>query len=429
MSGDQGEQIIIERPELQRLFVNWLIHLLEERYGVKSRGSSGTARWSITLADESIIHVQAAHSGQIAVQGPPQYENDLAFLTEDAHTRTLALDFGEGAWWRASFSTDMGLTGVTTLHFMRIMSEHNSRRFHGDWRLGNEALISFEQGNLQAAPMVVPKFDVQITFRVPAPGPGPHAEAIAETIGTFLRAATSFATAAPLLGSPPLWPAEAEEVEEANAKLPNAPEILVEQAGRPEAPALPVEQAGRAALWPQMVSLMPNPESVEALQRVQGALYAYEQAIQQESEYVTMALLVSALEALSVPNASWQQDRVTTRFFRFVQDLCPQTVREIMRHGNFAQAFGPYNSPRRFLDSLYSLRSKPLHTGWVQHRLSTGPAMATEAQIRVMLASWLVREGVVEFLRRPFSSLIGHPAIAPAGPDRSSAVLHIDPLR
>jgi hypothetical protein len=42
-----------------------------------------------------------------------------------------------------------------------------------------------------------------------------------------------------------------------------------------------------------------------------------EQAIQQESEYVTMALLVSAIEALTVPNASWQQDRVTTRFFRF----------------------------------------------------------------------------------------------------------------
>jgi hypothetical protein len=421
MSSDQREQLTLERPELQRLFVNWLIHLLDERYGVKSRGSSGPGRWSVTLADESIIQVEIAPFGQIAVQGPAEYENDLAALAEDAHTRTLALDFGEGSWWKASFSTDMGLTGVTTMHFMRIMSEHNSRRFNGDWRLGNEALISFDQGNLQTTPIAIPKFDVHITFRVPAPGPGPHSEVIAQEFGTFLRAATSFATAAPLLGFASLWPAETNEAEEASAKLPNAPELPIERAG-PDAPALDRNEAD--ALWPLLVSLiidpkkMPDPESGEALRRVQGALYAYEQAIQQESEYVTMALLVSALEALSVPNATWQQDRVTTRFFRFVQDLCPETVGEIMQHGNFAQAFGPYTSPRRFLDSLYSLRSTPLHTGWVQHRLFTGIGAPTEAQIRVMLASGLVRAGIVEFLRRPFSSLIGHPVIAPGGPAR-----------
>lgn len=87
-----------------------------------------------------------------------------------------------------------------TLQLMRIMSEHNSRRFQGDWRLGSEALVSFQQAEQIPAPVVIPKFDVHITFRVLAPGPGPHAEAIAEEIGTFLRAATSFAPAAPLLG-------------------------------------------------------------------------------------------------------------------------------------------------------------------------------------------------------------------------------------
>ena len=37
MPGDQREQLTLERPELQRLFVNWLIQLLDERYGVKAR--------------------------------------------------------------------------------------------------------------------------------------------------------------------------------------------------------------------------------------------------------------------------------------------------------------------------------------------------------------------------------------------------------
>jgi hypothetical protein len=154
---------------------------------------------------------------------------------------------------------------------------------------------------------------------------------------------------------------------------------------------------------------------VEALRRVQGAIFAYEQAMHQESEYVTLALLVSALEALSVPNATWQQERVTTRFFRFVQELCSDSLAEVMSHGNIAQAFGAYNSQRRFINAMYSLRSKPLHTGFLQHRLSALPMGGeADAQIRVMLVSEIVRAGIVKFLRRPFSSLIGHPEIAPS---------------
>jgi hypothetical protein len=403
MPGDQREQLTLERPELQRLFVNWLIQLLDERYGVKARGSSG-AQWNVTLSDDNRIEVEFDHAGQPIVQGPAEYEDDLISVTDDARTRTLALDFGTGAWWKASFSTDMGdagMMGVTMLHFMRIMSEHNPRRFRGDWRLGGEALVSFQQAEQAPAPVIIPKFDVHMTFRVPAPGPGPHAEFIAEELGTFLRATASFATAAPLLGLNSLFPADEQEVADATAKLPGAPELLVE--GEP--------------LWPQIVALVDGFDSPEAIRRVQGAMYAYEQAMRQESEYVTIALLVSALEALSVPNADWKLARVTTRFFRFVQELCPNALREVMRHDNFAQAFGTYNSERRFLDSLYSLRSQPLHTGFLQHRLSALPMMGGAAGIRIALISQVVRAGIVEFLRRPFSSLIGHPEIAPAGPD------------
>lgn len=172
MTGDQYEGLSIERPELQRLFVNWLIQLLDERYGVRQRGSEGASRWNVTLTDESTIQVEFDRSGQPLVQGPAEHEDALASIVEDAHRRALALDFGKGAWWRVSFSTDMGLTGAAVLHFMRFMSEHNSRRFQGDWRLGSEALVSFQQANLESTPVVIPKFDVHITFRVPAPGLG-----------------------------------------------------------------------------------------------------------------------------------------------------------------------------------------------------------------------------------------------------------------
>jgi hypothetical protein len=152
-------------------------------------------------------------------------------------------------------------------------------------------------------------------------------------------------------------------------------------------------------------------EQFEAFRRAQGAMFAYEQAISQESEYVTLALLVSALEALSVPNAAWQMERVSARFIAFCLQLCPEAIDVVMKHVNFAQAFGGYSSAKRFLRTLYGLRSKPLHTGFLQHRVSHLPAMGGDAGIRVALLSEIVRAAVVAFMRTPFSSLIGHPAV------------------
>jgi hypothetical protein len=123
---------------------------------------------------------------------------------------------------------------------------------------------------------------------------------------------------------------------------------------------------------------------------------------------------VSALEALTVPNASWQNDRVSARFVDFCLQLCPDAIDTLMRHGNFAQAFGAYRSPRRLLRTLYGLRSKPLHTGFLQHRASALPAMGGDAGIRVMLVSEMVRAAIVTFMKEPFSSLIGHPTVDPS---------------
>jgi hypothetical protein len=165
MTENQHERSPIDRPELQKLFVKWLIQLLDERHGVKQRGSSGAEGWNIILADDSPVEAEFDSSGQPRVKGPPEYEQELASVVEDASRRTLALDFGSGAWWRASFYTDMGLSGVTMLHFLRLMSEHNPRRFSGGWRLGSEALVYFEQGNTEPTPVSIPKFDIQIPFQ------------------------------------------------------------------------------------------------------------------------------------------------------------------------------------------------------------------------------------------------------------------------
>jgi hypothetical protein len=381
-----------------RLWADWVLRLLDERYGVTQQSNGEGKNWNATLANGAVIQFRVTETGECEIEAPQEYTADANAIAEDAHRRTLALDYGSGAWWRASFSTDMGLSGVTSLHFMRIMSEHNARRYQGHWRFGGEALLSFDQAEKGATPVVIPKFDVRMLFRVPAPGHGPHSISIAEELATFLRAATAFASAAPLQIAAPIFPADDQEQAEAQAQVPNAPELPAE--GQP--------------LWAQLMSLVPDPGQLESLRRAQGAMFAYEQAITQESEYVTLALLVSALEALNVPNATWQMERVSARFISFCLQLCPDAIDVVMNHANFAQAFDGYSSAKRFLRTLYGLRSKPLHTGFLQHRVSRLPAMGGDAGIRVALVSEVVRAAVVVFMRKPFSSLVGHPTADPA---------------
>jgi hypothetical protein len=386
-----------KRDEWQKLFVNWLIYLLDEGYGVDGWGASEASRWNITLADGNTIHVGFKPSGQRDVWGPAEYESALASIVQDADRRTVAQDHGAGAWWMVSRVTDMRGSALPLIHTMRLSNEHVARQFQGDWRLGSDVLVSFRQW-YPSTSAPIPTFDVTITYRVVGPGPGPFSQERAEERGTLLRAATSFATAAPLLNPGIFVPVNSDEwVSEIKGKLGRASELPV------------FNTAEVPSLWPEVTALPQGLDMPEDVRRVQGAMFAYEQAMPQESEYVTIVLLVSALEALSVPNSRWRVDRVTTRFRLFVEELCPDAVREVMNHENFAEAFGPITSRRRFLEELYTSRSTPLHTGFVQHRVVE--PLAGGPPIRVMLVSKLVRAGIVEFLRRPFSSVCGHPGI------------------
>jgi hypothetical protein len=167
----------------------------------------------------------------------------------------------------------------------------------------------------------------------------------------------------------------------------------------------------------RLTELAPYPE---LLRRVQGSLYAYEQALLQEGEYVTLVMLVSAVEALGVPNVSgWDQKRAVARFINFVQQAAPSPLNEIMTHGNFKEAFGNRTSKTRFLNELYSRRSRPLHTGFMQHNVqgALGYFANTPVQMRVAFTSELVRACIKSFMEVPFSSLIGHPGIAPGKDD------------
>lgn len=382
---------------LALLLAEWVLVLLQAHLGVQQIRSSGPRAWSATVSTGEAVEFSVGDGGRLEVSSPQPSIDGLEQIALEAHRRAGAGDVGEGVWWRAAFSTDVALTVGSELHMIRVMSEHTP--FDGQWRLGDEVLIDFKQGHTEPGPVFFPKFTTDIYFRVAAPGHGPYSRSLAEERGTILRAIVAFVVAAPVEKGA-IFPLVGERMDAVKASIASAPELPF----------------GDAPIWEQLEALVPETGPSEARTRVLGAMFSYEQAISQQSGFVALVLLVSALEALSVPNApGWASNRVTSRFISFVRELCPDAIDETMRHDNFANAFGAFSSSTRFLNELYDLRSKPLHTGFVAHGVDFLMG-DNNGKRRLILVSDLVRKAIASFLRRPFSSLIGNPAMAPDAP-------------
>lgn len=73
---------------------------------------------------------------------------------------------------------------------------------------------------------------------------------------------------------------------------------------------------------------------VESFQRISRALLAYHAALKQESVDVATIMLVTALESLCSPKGTWGREHVTTRFVKFLVELCPEAIDDLLAHGN-----------------------------------------------------------------------------------------------
>jgi hypothetical protein len=397
--------VIVIKDEWQRLlFANWVQALVTQRLGYY--GTEGTWRFQVDQAGRDVLLDIKPPTFKVAWQSTKQDRQAVDAIIKEAWQRTQALDLGPGAWYRTRFISEVSLnSNLGQLHFMRILSEHQRRRLHGPVRFTGDVLLEFEQKDLSPTPIAIPNFTVDVTLRAPGPGEGPFTARSATDLATLVRAILAYSTAAPLKHQSGglSFPAKEEDVAPARERLadPSVGEITVDG----------------IVLAQRLTELAPHPE---LLRRVQGGLYAYEQALLQEGEYVALVMLVSAIEALGVPNVSgWDQRRAVARFINFVQQAAPGPLDEIMAHGNFKEAFGNTTSTTRFLKDLYSRRSRPLHTGFMQHNVqgALGYFARTSVQMRVAFTSELVRACIKSFMEVPFSSLIGHPGIAPGEDD------------
>lgn len=154
---------------------------------------------------------------------------------------------------------------------------------------------------------------------------------------------------------------------------------------------------------------------LESSQRVSRALLSYHAALKEETpDYATM-LLVTALEALCSPTGSWGRERVTTRFVKFMIDLCPEAIDQLLEHANLEQAFhyrrqgGPARQRKEILEHIYDLRSRASHQG-LSPSLEGMPGLASASGIRVALIASLVQQALLSFIAAPRSSIVGYPA-------------------
>lgn len=383
----------LSNDHLAPLWIEWVLVLLDARSGLQQTSFSGPRACQADLSTGEVVEFSVGNQGKLRISSSTSSIEGLEHIALEAHRRAEAGDVGDGVWWRAAFGTDVALTVGSELQMTRVMSEHVP--FDGAWRLGDEILIVIEQGTKEPGPVMFPKFTMDIYFRVPAPAHGPYSRSLADERATTLRAITAFVVAAPVEHGT-LFPLVGERLDAVKALVIAAPELPF----------------GGSPIWSQLEALAPEDGPSEARTRVLGAMFSYEQAISQQSGFVALILMVSALEALSVPNVSgWDSNRVTARFSGFLLELCPGAIDEVMQHDNFREAFGTYSSSKRFLNELYGLRSKPLHTGYVSHGVNF-PMGDTNGKLRLLLVSDLVRHAVAYFLQRPFSSLIGSPTIS-----------------
>jgi hypothetical protein len=401
--------VIAIQDEWQRLlFANWVQSLLTERIGL--HGTQGTWEFLIDQAGRKVVLDIPSPAYRLRWSSSDEDRPAVEAIVREAWRRTRKRDLGPGTWFRTRFTSQVGwYTEVYNLQATRFMMEHRQRRYSGRFRFTDEVLLEVEQRKSNPGPINPPDFTVNVTLRAPGPGPGPFTTKSVEDAATIVRAATAYWTAAFLEHEPGglFFPAKPEDDATAQRHLSD--------------PAVEYIAAEGMAIGPRIFEFAAaGNDNFELFRRALGGLHAYEQALNQLSEYVAIVMLVSAVEAMSIPNTTWDGRRKTARFIHFVVNSAPATLDQVIAHNNFPNAFGNRRSPRKFLNEIYSRRSRPLHTGVLQHSVEGGFGDLRAAPMRIALISGLVRDCISSFLACPFSSLIGHPEADPKAKQESN---------
>jgi hypothetical protein len=395
------------------LFAAWVQSFAEVQFGLQQHGGGPTADGAATHSFGSPtganFSLRRSVNGSWSLASAHQIsEGDIAAIIETSKERLAAGDFGGDVVYQTSMHVPaFAITQVMMSNFMRILGDQVP--IAGMRRLGSRVLLEFTPippENIQAPQLFAPETNIKITIFAPGPAASDLTQKISSGVLEFVAGICSLALGRVVEPELMIFPAKPEDATEARAR-------------RFDNSILNLARNGISLdVFDEFAAL----GGADGLLRVRGTLLSYHAALQQSSPDVALMLLVSSLEALIVPRASWRKDKATKRFIEGIEKLCPEAVDSLVHHANVEQAFGyrqkggPAARRRQLLNQIYELRSTPAHSGLGLSSAGMLSMLVEPGTMRVALLSDLARGALLAFLQAPRSSLIGHPMFEPTQP-------------
>lgn len=394
----------------QLLSASWLLRLVREAGYEVPQISFSVAPFIIGRHDEFHIDVIPTDTAPwiTAVSSDPAHQQQIDELVRRSGDLVAAGEFGGHVWYSATLVGEKW--GIDALFMTRIQEMlTNHKRILGWRRLGWNVLLNFRKDlpdgetSVENSPFA-PQAIVDVHIALQGPVHGPLTEPTSHRLLEEVAAICTFALGRPVNLPPSTFPA--------------ANESLAELDSRRHDMAIP--NLARNGVSLDIFNDLFDRGGMPSVDRARGAFLSFDAAIRQQREQVALIMYVVAAECLTNPYQPWKTERLTNRFINFFDELMPQDLDELVQHGNFEDAFGLTRGTRsaralrrELLSSLYNLRSEPVHEG-LSASFQGLAGMSSPSGQRRALASSFAGSAIIRFLRSPRTSLIGHPATAPA---------------
>jgi hypothetical protein len=390
-------------PDLAALmFESWLLKLSEDSLGFSSHSAGGTERpRRFTSGDPTGPHfvVEIAEDLVVTLTECVEVEQaQVRALIDNALARVAAHDLGGTVVYGSDMEIQtLDIGGDALIHFMRILGDQV--HIEGPRRLSDVAILDFQEGLLADAPtgaLLFAPSKVQVWIFAKGPTASDLTSRAATGAAEVIAAICAFATGRPVRFTVPMFPVDEEKTLAAIARQTD-PNIL---------------GLARDGVSLDIFGDLAAVGGPDATLRARGSLLAFHAALHQTSPDVAVMLLITSVEALISPRATWGKTRVTQRFITALIELCPEAVDEMVNHLNVGQAFGfskrggVRRQRRELLTLIYDARSLPTHTGLGLTRTGLFD-LGSGGSMRVALLSDLARAALLNYLQAPRSWIIG----------------------
>ena len=410
-----GANYALQPDTVRMLLASWVARLATEA-GARLDGA-GFQNGALTLG---------GNGGPLVVAQPIQIEPYLRFETPDEATQQVIDRVAAQAWantqraylgdtpiWYSFTTTSSEFRPSFPAFSLGSLLERNSlqTRILGLRRLTSSLLDFTEdtepgQDPATAAALFAPKAKVAIHIAVPAPCIGHFSSFCAHGSAEVAVAVCSFALGRAVALPPTLFPSDASEIPGLNARqLDPAIQVLA-----------------RKSVGLDIFGVTGWPGGFEYFQRTRAALLTFAAALEQQRDDIACLLYIVAAESLSMPNAPWRHEQLTTRFFRFFDGLIPEALDKIVDHANFEQAFGirrggrqPKALRKALLETLYEFRSSYVHAGLPSEYRGVISNRGTVGGVRRALFADFAEAAILGYLSSPRSTLVGHPHLKKEG--------------